>query len=192
MDKEGKKIVCQRLSNIFPPGQMVVPVTTIMAKGTINGDHRRPWKNAPYHVTTILYWGAQQTETIIYGLSVTINGDHFPNNLVYIQITTNGDHRRPYSVTEIWSLFVVIFMYLPCCYLRRSYAGQWAMFVISSCRHLWFLTNKYTLKLGHIVNWGHQFHLQTQFWPLRLFGGCSDLGACQNAPYHIRNMHTDK
>ena len=27
---------------ILPPGQMVVPVTTIMAKGTINGDHRRP------------------------------------------------------------------------------------------------------------------------------------------------------
>ena len=25
------------------------------------------------------------------------------------------------------------------------------------------LTNKCTLKLGHIANWGHQFHLQTQF-----------------------------
>ena len=38
-----------------PPGQMVVPGTTIMANGTINGDHRGPWQNAPYHVTTILY-----------------------------------------------------------------------------------------------------------------------------------------
>ena len=34
------------------------------------------------------------------------------------------------------------------------------------------LINKDTLKFGHIVNWGHQFCLQHQFWPLRPFGGC--------------------
>ena len=50
-----------------------------------------------------------------------------------------------------------------------SYAGQGPLIVIIWQSH--FLTNKDTLKLGHIVNWGHQFHLQHHFWPQRPFWG---------------------
>ena len=41
-------------------------------------------------------------------------------------------------------------------------AGQWPMIVITM-EESHVLTNKDTLKLGHIANWGHQFHLQPQF-----------------------------
>ena len=62
--------------------------------------------------------------------------------------------REPTTVQSVsvgWMAGFVI------CYLRRSYAGQWIMFVIMQQSH--FFTNKDTLKLGHIGNWGHWFQL---------------------------------
>ena len=79
-----------------------------------------------------------------------------------------------------------------CYYLRRSYTGQWLMIVISSIWESHVMANNDEVKLCHIVNWGHKFHLQTQFWPWRLFGGCGGLGGCQRGQYHISNMHMDK
>ena len=43
-----------------------------------------------------------------------------------------------------------------------SYAGQGPLFVVFSPQSHFF-TNKDVVKLGHIVNWDHQFHQQTQF-----------------------------
>ena len=72
------------------------------------------------------YTEGRNKQTIIYGLRVTINRDHFPNNLVYIKITTNRDHRRPYFSTEyglLRSLSVVIFMY-------GRLLQKWSLFIV--------------------------------------------------------------
>ena len=60
-------------------------------------------------------------------------------------------------------------------YLRAKQVYKWHL-VSGEQSH--GLTNKDTLKLGHIANCGHQFLLQTQFWPPRLFRGCSGLRGC--------------
>ena len=49
------------------------------------------------------------------------------------------------------------------CMQRKSTCNIW------SPPESHFLTNKCTLKLGYIVNWGHRFHLQPQIWPWRPF-----------------------
>ena len=48
---------------------------------------------------------------------------------------------------------------LPC----DSYTEANESYLVSSGQQGHVLTNKDILKLGHIVNWGHQFHLQPQF-----------------------------
>ena len=50
----------------------------------------------------------------------------------------------------------------------------------------WILTNKYILKLCHIVYCGPWFHLQPQFWPPRLFRGHSGLSTFWRSGLHKR------
>ena len=57
---------------------------------------------------------------------------------------TPGENRR-------WAFL------LPC----DSYTEANGSYLLGEQSHV--LTNKDILKLGHIVNWGHQFHLQPQF-----------------------------
>ena len=59
---------------------------------------------------------------------------------------------------SLWVIFCTIF-------------GGMGYTKVRSPAQSWILTNKYTFKFEHILNWGPQIYLQRHIWPLRPFRG---------------------